>query len=101
VADEPAKLDPAKNPCACVERHSPRPYLVDVHHVWPKSWGGPNIAENRTVLCPTAHVDVHVLLDAWRKAGARPKERPRSVNHRVWLVAISGWDAWDEAGRPD
>lgn len=33
------------------------------HHIVPKSWGGPNTSENIVDLCPTAHANVHHLLD--------------------------------------
>jgi hypothetical protein len=49
--------------CPCVTRHAPRPLAFQVHHILPKSWGGPNIAANEATICGTCHDNVHHALD--------------------------------------
>ncbi len=44
-------------------RHSPPAPKTQVHHIVPLSWGGPNVAENRIVLCGTTHDAIHELLN--------------------------------------
>lgn len=84
--------------CACVTAHSPVPVDVEVHHVLPLSWGGPDTAANRTPICPTAHSSVHWLLRAYQRAGGTPSwEVRRRVSPFVRSLAQRGWDAYQEA----
>ena len=50
-------------PCAVHETHDPVPYCTDLHHVWPKGMGGPDVPENIVPVCPTGHQNIHRLLD--------------------------------------
>lgn len=51
-----------QQPCELHSRHIPEPHHNHVHHVWPLGRGGPAIAENRIVVCPTGHANIHQLL---------------------------------------
>lgn len=77
--------------CRCTANHAPKPTVIDAHHVWPKSAGGPTTPGNLIWLCPTAHRNVHELLDAWHRAG---KIAPaQHANRHVLAVAKAGWQA--------
>lgn len=45
--------------CRCVARHAPAVAYVQIHHVVPSSWGGPNTAANKEPLCGTTHDATH------------------------------------------
>jgi 5-methylcytosine-specific restriction endonuclease McrA len=49
--------------CLCAEPHSPVPLAFQVHHVLPKSWGGPDVKTNKVTICGTCHDNVHHALD--------------------------------------
>lgn len=59
-------------PCVVHRVHRPRPRSNDVHHVWPLAAGGPDVLENRVIICPTGHRNVHQLLDAYRRLLGTP-----------------------------
>lgn len=65
--------------CKCVADHNPNPMNDNKHHIVPLSWqrqaGIELLAEDNTVmLCPTAHENVHTLLNAYvRNNGVPPK----------------------------
>lgn len=68
-----------------------------MHHVFPLGHGGPNVPENRVVLCPTAHANVHVLLSYMlRHVGDPPEGR---VNTFTELIARRGYDQIVTAAR--
>ena len=48
--------------CA-VHRHT---FLVpiEVHHVWPVGYHGPDVAANKVPMCANGHSDTHYLLEA-------------------------------------
>lgn len=46
----------------CAAHHHRSLVPIEVHHVWPTSYGGPNRGSNRVALCANAHGDVHYLL---------------------------------------
>jgi hypothetical protein len=50
--------------CVLHAYHSPEVVSFDVHHVIPISMGGPDIATNRIIVCPTGHRNVHTLIHA-------------------------------------
>lgn len=52
--------------------HRPMPHLNHEHHIWPLGWGGPNTAENKVVICPTGHANIHVLLNEYNRLGGQP-----------------------------
>ena len=59
-------------PCLHHRSHSPQPKLNHRHHIQPLSWSGGNEASNVTVLDPTSHVNVHLLLDHWYETNGKP-----------------------------
>lgn len=50
-------------PCQIHTQHKPRSHVNHVHHIWPLGEGGPNIADNKIVVCPTGHYNIHTLID--------------------------------------
>lgn len=81
--------------CECVADHRPTPAELHVHHVLPLSWGGGDTAANRVWLCPTAHVNVHELLAAYRRSyGVVPWDVRRRFSAYVRALAARGWDAY-------
>ncbi len=72
--------------CVLHKYHSPEVVSFDVHHVVPTYMGGPDVASNRVVVCPTGHRNVHVLIGAL-VAG-------RAVRNQDW-----GRMTWDYAHR--
>jgi hypothetical protein len=54
--------------CIVHPTHTPTSHVNEVHHVWPRGHGGPNIAANRIVVCATGHNSIHQLLSFMLKA---------------------------------
>jgi hypothetical protein len=52
-------------PCLVHRIHKPNSHVNEVHHVWPKGRGGPDIAENRIVVCATGHNSIHKLIQEY------------------------------------
>lgn len=76
--------------------HRPRVSEPDVHHVWPLGDGGPDTAENRVVVCPTGHRNIHVLLAhyrAWADRGQPPWSIRRRYTRGEQRLAARGWTA--------
>lgn len=63
--------------CVVHVNHSPVPRVNVIHHVWPKGKGGPDVAENRIVVCPTGHYNIHKLLAEYEKANGDPGAKAR------------------------
>lgn len=53
-----------KEDCLVHNTHVPKSHVMHLHHIRPKEYGGINRADNREVICPTGHYNVHELLDA-------------------------------------
>jgi 5-methylcytosine-specific restriction endonuclease McrA len=69
---------------------------LEVHHIWPKGDGGPDIKTNRISVCANAHGAVHSLIDRARKLGsveAVPWAIRRRYGVRVRALATAGWAA--------
>lgn len=49
---------------SCVAHKHDSLVPIEIHHVWPTQYHGPNIASNKLPLCANAHSDVHYLLEA-------------------------------------
>jgi hypothetical protein len=49
-------------PCTFHRKHEPRSHVNEIHHVWPLGHGGPDIPENRVVICATGHNSVHQII---------------------------------------
>lgn len=46
---------------ACHAHHNMVSY--EIHHIWPTCYHGPNTAENKVKICPSAHSDIHYLME--------------------------------------
>lgn len=76
--------------CAVKVRH-PAYHVLQRHHVWPKSWGGPEDGE-LVNLCGLHHDDVHHLLAAMRKAGTwQVGQAKAGYSPQVRALAHEGW----------
>lgn len=88
--------------CTVHGEHRPRPWDVEVHHVWPLGMGGPDTPRNRVPICPTGHTNVHALLRHAARAGG-VDEVPWDVRRRFHpgerALARIGYDASE--GDPD
>lgn len=60
--------------CPCVKRHTPQPRSLDYHHILPESWGGTRDPSNMVWVCPTAHRNIHSLLDLYVRYKGTPPE---------------------------
>ncbi len=84
----PARCEIHKDPW-----HRPRVSVADVHHVWPRGDGGPDIPENRVTLCVQSHRNVHELLNRYREAKGMPaREVLRGFSTKERALAATGWD---------
>ncbi len=63
-------------PCTLHTTHTPSSHINHEHHVWPKGHGGPDVDENKVVICPTGHYNTHRLLEEYL---ARRGDVPYSV----------------------
>lgn len=45
--------------CAVHKYHWPPITVVDDHHIFPKEYGGPDIAANKVAVCPNGHRNIH------------------------------------------
>lgn len=71
---------------------------LDVHHVWPKGMGGPDVAANRVTVCPNAHGAIHEYIRQLIKhGGVVPPDEVHHFGRKVRVLAIRGWT---EAGKP-
>jgi hypothetical protein len=57
-----------QQPCTVHNKHTPTSHINHEHHVWPLGHGGPDIAENKIVVCPTGHYNIHALLQEYLTA---------------------------------
>lgn len=86
--------------CKCVSEHRPAVLQYQSHHIFPTGMGGPDSADNRVWLCPTAHANVHELLRLILKAGRTLTDReledaePRTVSRYAADLAREGYRRW-------
>lgn len=86
----PAMTD---EPCTFHRQHLPEPHINHRHHVWPLGDGGPDTAENRVVICPTGHANVHDLLTQYRlHAGVVSYSVTRRYSRAERALAKTGWE---------
>jgi hypothetical protein len=71
VTDQPQTRQ-TRRPCAVHRTHVPPSRINEVHHVWPLGDDGPDIPDNRVVVCATGHNNIHDLLNAYRAAKGDP-----------------------------
>jgi hypothetical protein len=79
--------------CAVHKNHMPKPYGTDLHHVWPKGMGGPDVAENKVPVCATGHQNIHRLLSKLVDGqGVIPWEAERAFHPGERKYARLGYD---------
>jgi hypothetical protein len=79
--------------CTCVATHSPVAYVPHRHHIRPRSWGGPDAADNLIVLCPNTHTATHRLLDEYVRHGGDPGwEVRRQFGFLARALALRAWN---------
>lgn len=87
-------------PCRCVADHNPEPLDGEVHHIWPKGMGGPDVNENVVFLCPTAHTNAHEILRLMVKDLKYLSYRDvhellqKPVNRYAFQIALLGYRRW-------
>lgn len=80
-------------PCALHVEHLPSTHVNEIHHIWPRGDGGPNVAANRIVICATGHNNIHALLNEYRIAGGRPRYSiARRFTKSERELAQLGWE---------
>jgi hypothetical protein len=50
-------------PCLLHNTHVPTSHINHIHHIWPRGYGGTDDAENKVIVCPTGHYNIHRLLE--------------------------------------
>lgn len=66
---------------------------LDVHHVFPRGAGGPDIASNRIVVCPNGHRRIHDYIRLLLKhQGQVPWPITRLFGPKVRHYARAGYD---------
>lgn len=81
------------NPCEVHGSHAPLPYGTDLHHVWPRGMGGPDVAENRVAVCATGHQNIHAVLRLLIKhGGAVPKDDLKGFARAEIKFATLGYE---------
>lgn len=79
--------------CSCRATHRPAPHRLNRHHALPQSWGGPTVLDNLIDLCPTAHVNVHMLIDLYTTGhGEVPPATLRTFSLLERRLAKWAWD---------
>jgi 5-methylcytosine-specific restriction endonuclease McrA len=48
----------------CAAHKHPMLVPLEVHHIWPLGYHGPDILTNKVTICANAHSDIHYLLEA-------------------------------------
>jgi len=72
----------------CVAHRHDSLVPIEVHHVWPIGYHGPNITSNKVPLCANAHSDTHYLLEAL--LGSKNPDR-REYGAGVRTLALRGY----------
>jgi hypothetical protein len=65
-ADPHSHLFKTSQPCQVHKTHIPEPHVNHIHHVFPLGEGGPDISDNKIVVCPTGHYSIHDLLREYK-----------------------------------
>jgi hypothetical protein len=78
---------------ACTVHRHREGVPIEVHHVWPKGMGGPNVAANRVKLCSNGHGEVHEYLALLVAGDGRVPWRTKlRYGFKVRRVAQLGYD---------
>lgn len=82
-----------RQPCAIHNKHLPASHINELHHVWPLGKGGPDIAENRVIVCATGHNNIHDLLSHFiTLAGKVPYSVLKQYSLEERRLAKLGWE---------
>jgi hypothetical protein len=81
--------------CEVHGSHRPEPITLHHHHIQPLGMGGPDVAANRVLICPTGHYNVHAVMAAL----VFNKPLPRASRTERQL-ALAGYRSWVAAGKP-
>jgi hypothetical protein len=91
VSDDGTPTRGTAQPCAVHKTHRPASHVNEIHHVWPLGDGGPNVPENKVVVCATGHNSIHDLLNKWRR-GVPDKAVLAAYSVGERSLAKLGWD---------
>jgi hypothetical protein len=70
-ADPHSHVLTTSQPCIVHKRHIPESRQNQRHHVYPLGEGGPNIEDNIIAVCPTGHMNIHLLLKEYKLYSGR------------------------------
>ncbi len=89
-----------RQPCQQHSRHHPASHLNEQHHIWPLGMGGPDSPDNRVVICPTGHNNVHALLKLFQlHRGEPPYAELRVFAFGERELARLGWQRYQAGTR--
>jgi len=75
---------------------------IEIHHVWPKGSGGPDIPANRIPLCANAHGAIHDLLrQVVRANGLKNVPWPHRRLYGLAVVEYAARAWWAITERPE
>ena len=66
MTDVHEQIRQTRQACQVHKDHIPATHLNEIHHVWPKGDGGPDINENTVVVCATGHHNIHELIKIFK-----------------------------------
>lgn len=76
--------------CAC--HHHRELVPLEVHHVWPRGMGGPDIPANKVTICSNAHGSIHDYLSRLVKGNGKvPWQIARHYGRKVRAYALRGY----------
>jgi hypothetical protein len=67
---------------------------LELHHIWPTGYRGPNVKKNKILICTNAHSAVHRLMDQMLKAQSPyvlPWSNLRRYGLKVRFLAVTGY----------
>jgi len=92
-------MAPRPSDCEVHKYHRPTPAETEEHHVHPLEWGGADTPRNVVQVCPTGHVNIHSLLDAYvEHDGDPPWEVLRDYGAEERTIAEKGYRMAAKAG---
>lgn len=92
-ADPHTQTRATSQPCQLHKKHTPEPHVNHIHHIWPIGDGGPDISDNKIVVCPTGHYSVHDLLSHFKMfMGNVPYAILRTYSLEERKIAQLGFD---------
>ncbi len=87
-----APLLTTAEPCQVHKDHKPFSHVNHRHHVWPLGMGGPDTEDNIVVVCPTGHMNIHHLIDEYRRRGTLTYTVTRRYTRGERELAKLGYD---------